>query len=70
MLDDAFFHERMCYRTNLPLLNRVSEVVPVKHRGYINGLMLVLSLLYGPYVLYGQLLASRATWRWGMWVSW
>jgi hypothetical protein len=49
---------------------RASEVVPIRHRGYINGAILIAGIPWGPYVLYGQLLASNRSWRWGMWVSW
>jgi hypothetical protein len=50
--------------------HRVSEVVPVKHRGYINGIVLFLTLPFCTYNIFGQLVDTGLTWRWGMWISW
>ncbi|KIW45798.1 uncharacterized protein PV06_04152 [Exophiala oligosperma] len=46
----------------------VTEVVPVKARGYSVAFMTVVATPFGPYPLYCQLLSTRATWRWGIWM--
>ncbi|CAK7200330.1 hypothetical protein SEUCBS139899_003021 [Sporothrix eucalyptigena] len=53
----------------LTALAGVSDIVPVKHRGTFLALMIVFLLPFTPYVLYAQLLSSRSTWRWCMWIS-
>ncbi|KAL1894032.1 hypothetical protein Sste5346_006174 [Sporothrix stenoceras] len=53
----------------LTALAGISDIVPVKHRGTSLALMVVFLLPFTPYVLYAQLLSSRSTWRWTMWIS-
>jgi hypothetical protein len=33
-------------------------------------IMTAIATPLGPYTLYCQLLATRATWRWGFWITW
>ena len=51
-------HEPGCH-TDQVYAHRVSEVVPVRHRGYINGLILVLTLPFATYNIFGQLVATN-----------
>jgi len=46
-----------------------SDMVPVKHRGLAAAAVTFLILPFAPSVLYAQLMAARATWRWGAWMS-
>ena len=52
----------------LTALAGLSDIVPVKHRGYALALMIACILPFTPYVIYGQLISSRASWRWGIWL--
>jgi MFS family permease len=52
----------------LSALAGLSDIVPVKHRGYALALMIACILPFTPYVIYGQLLASHTSWRWGIWL--
>lgn len=52
----------------LTALAGLSDIVPVKHRGYALALMIACILPFTPYVLYSQLIASSATWRWSIWL--
>lgn len=52
----------------LTALAGLSDIVPVKHRGFALALMIACILPFTPYVLYGQLISSRASWRWGIWL--
>lgn len=52
----------------LTALAGLSDIVPVKHRGYALALMVACLLPFTPYVLYAQLISSRSTWRWGIWL--
>lgn len=52
----------------LTALAGLSDIVPVKHRGYALALMIACILPFTPYVLYGQLISSRASWRWAIWL--
>jgi len=47
---------------------RLSDIVPVKSRGWMLALMIACILPFTPYVIYGQLLASNVGWRWGIWL--
>jgi hypothetical protein len=48
---------------------RLSEAVPVKHRGYSLAALTAFVFPFTPYVMYSELLSTRATWRWGPWIS-
>lgn len=52
----------------LTALAGLSDIVPVKHRGFALALMIACILPFTPYVIYGQLISSRASWRWGIWM--
>ncbi|OAG36003.1 hypothetical protein AYO21_09796 [Fonsecaea monophora] len=52
----------------LSALAGITEVVPIRARGYSVAIMTAIATPLGPYVLYCQLLATRATWRWGFWI--
>jgi hypothetical protein len=43
--------------------------VPINRRGIALALMVGNIILFSPYVMYAQLLSTRASWRWGMWIS-
>ena len=47
----------------------ISEIVPVKHRGYSIAVLTVFVSVFTPYIFYCQLLGVRATWRWTCWIS-
>jgi len=49
--------------------NSISDIVPVRQRGVSLALMTGCILPFTPYVMYSQLLSTRATWRWGPWIS-
>ena len=54
----------------LPLTkDSISEIVPVKHRGYSIAALTMFVAVFTPYIFYSQLLGTRATWRWTAWVS-
>lgn len=52
----------------LSALAGLSDIVPVKHRGFALALMIACILPFTPYVIYGQLISSRASWRWAIWM--
>lgn len=52
----------------LTALAGLSDIVPVKQRGLALALMVACILPFTPYVIYGQLISSRASWRWGIWL--
>ena len=52
----------------LTALAGLSDIVPVKHRGFALALMIACILPFTPYVIYGQLISSRASWVWGIWL--
>ncbi|KIY02373.1 uncharacterized protein Z520_02511 [Fonsecaea multimorphosa CBS 102226] len=45
-----------------------AELVPIKKRGIYLSIVTASILPFAPYLLYAQLLAKHATWRWGMWL--
>lgn len=47
----------------------VSDIVPVRQRGKSLALVTGSILPFTPYMLYAQVLASRANWRWTMWIT-
>ena len=47
----------------------ISEIVPVKHRGYSLAILTAFVVVFTPYIFYCQLLGTRATWRWVAWIS-
>lgn len=47
----------------------ISEIVPVKHRGYSIAALTCFVAVFTPYIFYCQLLGTRATWRWTAWIS-
>lgn len=49
--------------------NSLSEAVPVRQRGYSLAILTAFVFPFTPYVMYAQLLSTRATWRWGPWIS-
>ncbi|KIW16893.1 hypothetical protein PV08_04083 [Exophiala spinifera] len=53
----------------LTALAGTAELVPVKLRGLYLGLVTFFVIPFVPYVMYGQLLSTYHTWRWGMWIS-
>lgn len=52
----------------LTALAGLSDIVPVKYRGFALALMIACIIPFTPYVIYGQLISSRVTWRWGIWL--
>ena len=46
----------------------ISDIVPVKRRGVVLALSVSCIFPFTPYVMYGQLLATQYTWRWGIWI--
>lgn len=47
----------------------ISEIVPVKHRGYSIAALTAFVFVFTPYIFYCQLLGTRASWRWIAWIS-
>ncbi|EME87107.1 uncharacterized protein MYCFIDRAFT_97314, partial [Pseudocercospora fijiensis CIRAD86] len=50
----------------------LSEIVPVKQRGYSLAVLTAFVLPFCPYVMYTELFTTRGsnrTWRWGSWIS-
>ena len=47
----------------------ISEIVPVKHRGYSIAVLTMFVAVFTPYIFYCQLLGTRASWRWTAWIS-
>ncbi|KAK3717409.1 hypothetical protein LTR37_005798 [Vermiconidia calcicola] len=47
----------------------LAETVPVKYRGYSLAVLTAFVLPFCPYVIYSELLCTRASWRWGAWIS-
>jgi MFS family permease len=52
----------------LTALAGISDIVPVNKRGLSLALVVASILPFTPYVMYAQLLSTRSTWRWGMWI--
>lgn len=53
----------------LTALAGISDIVPINRRGIALALMVGNIIPFTPYVMYAQLLSTRASWRWGMWIS-
>ncbi|OOQ88867.1 putative major facilitator superfamily transporter [Penicillium brasilianum] len=53
----------------LTALAGISDIVPVRSRGWSLALMVTFLLPFTPYVLYAQLLSYYHTWRWIIWLS-
>ena len=47
----------------------VAEITPVKYRGMTIALVTVSIIPFCPYVLYDQLLAIHASWRWALGIA-
>ncbi|KAF2104445.1 hypothetical protein NA57DRAFT_70650 [Rhizodiscina lignyota] len=47
----------------------VSEIVPVRYRGYSIALMAFFVVPWNPYLLYSNLIAGYTTWRWTIWIT-
>ncbi|EME44833.1 hypothetical protein DOTSEDRAFT_22951, partial [Dothistroma septosporum NZE10] len=54
--------------TELTALAGISSIVPVKKRGTYLAICTAFLFPFTPYVMYTQLLSTRSTWRWGMWI--
>lgn len=50
------------------LVDRTAELVPVTKRGLYLSMVTACILPFTPYLLYAQLLAKHASWRWGQWI--
>lgn len=53
----------------LTALAGISDIVPINRRGIALALMVGCIIPFTPYVMYAQLLSTKASWRWGMWIS-
>ncbi|KIW10447.1 hypothetical protein PV08_11411 [Exophiala spinifera] len=53
----------------LTALAGVVELVPVKKRGLYLACVTFFLFPCLPYVLYSQLLSTKSTWKWGLWIS-
>lgn len=54
--------------TELTALAGIASIVPVKQRGTYLAICTAFLLPFTPYVLYSQLIATRSTWRWTIWL--
>ncbi|KAF2165420.1 hypothetical protein M409DRAFT_55818 [Zasmidium cellare ATCC 36951] len=54
--------------TELTALAGIASIVPVKKRGTYLAICTAFLFPFTPYVLYGQLIATRSTWRWTIWL--
>ncbi|KAJ8107802.1 hypothetical protein OPT61_g8614 [Boeremia exigua] len=52
----------------LTALAGISDIVPVKRRGVSLALVTCSVVPFTPYVIYSQLLATKSSWRWSMWI--
>jgi predicted MFS family arabinose efflux permease len=52
----------------LTALAGISDIVPVRQRGLALALVVGSILPFTPYVMYSQLLSTRSSWRWTMWI--
>lgn len=57
-----------CGRSLICTFASIADVVPVKRRGLSLAIVTGSILPFTPYVMYSQLLSTRSTWRWGMWI--
>ncbi|KIW77617.1 hypothetical protein Z517_10063 [Fonsecaea pedrosoi CBS 271.37] len=53
----------------LTALAGLSDIVPVRRRGFALALMTASILPFTPYVMYSQLLSTYRTWRWTQWIA-
>lgn len=54
--------------TELTALAGIASIVPVKKRGTYLAICTAFLFPFTPYVLYSQLIATRSTWRWTIWL--
>lgn len=55
--------------SELTAIAAISELVPMRSRGFYLGLVNMLTVIFTPAVLYAQEISDHASWRWLFWIS-